>query len=69
MQQPTTTTTALVATIVQGQIVLQVIMEDPIIHDAEHPYCSDSTCPCQIERERQRAALPLNGNRSFSLLR
>ena len=25
---------------------LTVIMEDPIIHDDQHPFCSDSSCPC-----------------------
>ena len=68
-QHPTTTTTALVATVVNAEIVFPVIMEDAIIHDEQHPYCSDSTCPCQEEREAQRARLPLNGNRPFSLLR
>jgi hypothetical protein len=64
-----TTNNALVATVVQGEIVFPVMMEDPIIHDEQHPYCSDSTCPCQQEREVLRARLPLNGNRGFSLLR
>jgi hypothetical protein len=44
MEQPTTT--ALVATAVQGQIVFPVIMEDPIIHTEAHPFCADSSCPC-----------------------
>ena len=23
-----------------------VIMDDPIVHDYEHPFCSDCACPC-----------------------
>ncbi len=69
MQERTTITTALVATVKQGQVVFPVIMLDPIVHTEAHPFCSDSTCPCQEERERERARLPLNGNRGFSLLR
>lgn len=59
----------LVATVLQGVAVFAIPMLDLIIHTEAHPFCSDSTCPCQRERERERAKLPLNGNRSFSLLR
>jgi hypothetical protein len=61
---------AIVATVDElGTVKPIVIMLDQIIHDQDHPFCSDSTCPCQNERERQRTSLPLNGNRPFSLLR
>ena len=23
-----------------------VLMDDPIVHDGEHPFCSDERCPC-----------------------
>jgi hypothetical protein len=70
MERPITTTTpALVATVVQGIVVIPIPMLDELVHTDEHPYCADSTYPCQEERERQRARLPLNGNRPFSFLR
>jgi len=53
----------------QGQVKIATPMLDPIIHTDEHLFCSDSMCPCQDQRERQRNNLPLNGNRGFSLLR
>jgi hypothetical protein len=65
-----TTTVSKIATVDKlGRVKPVVIMLDPIIHDEQHPYCSDSTCPCQEEREARRARLPLNGNRPLSLLR
>ncbi len=26
-------------------------MEDPLIQSAEHPFCSDPTCPCHEDQE------------------
>ena len=67
MTPTTDTTTALVATVVDGEIVFPVIIEDPIIHTPENGYrCDDRSCPCWLE---SREKLPLNGNRGFSLLR
>ncbi len=28
-----------------------VIMEDPIIHDKQHPFCSTVGCPCHRDRQ------------------
>jgi len=30
---------------------ITIICEDPIIHTAEHPFCSDPLCPCHDDRE------------------
>jgi hypothetical protein len=32
-------------------LVHPVIMEDPIVHDASHPFCSDPACPCHRDKE------------------
>jgi hypothetical protein len=62
-----TTTTALIATVVDGEIVFPVIMEDEATHTAENGYrCQDRSCICWRE---SREKLPLNGNHGFSLLR
>ncbi len=26
-------------------------MEDPIVHTQNHPFCSDTTCPCHADPE------------------
>ena len=68
MEQPTTT--ALVATVLQGQIVFQVLMEDASLHTAENGYqCGNRDCPCYQEAQERRERAALNGNRGFSLLR
>lgn len=61
---------ALIAKVIQGEIVFPVIMEDDPIHTETNGYkCTDHTCPCHKEVQERREGLPLNGNRPFSLLR
>lgn len=31
--------------------VLIVWLEDPIIHDEQHPFCSDDSCPCHEDSD------------------
>jgi hypothetical protein len=62
--------TALVAKVVQGEIVFPVIMLDKPLHTEANGYrCTDHTCPCYKGMQERRERLPLNGNRPFSLLR
>ncbi len=35
----------------QEQIPIVIPMEDPIIHTADQPFCSDPTCPCKEDPE------------------
>ncbi len=64
------TTTALVAHVVQGEIVFPVIMEDEPVHTEANGYrCKDHTCPCYVEAAARRERAALNGNKGFSLLR
>ena len=61
---------ALVAQVVQGEIVIPVIMEDELLHTEANGYrCTDHTCPCYKEVQKRLERLPLNGNRPFSILR
>ena len=61
---------ALVAKVVQGEMVFPVIMEDETLHTEANGYqCTDHTCPCYKEAQERREHLPLNGNRPFSLIR
>ncbi len=65
-----TTTTAFVATVLQGQIVLSVIMEDPITHTAENGYqCGRRDCPCYQEAQERRNTARLHSSNGFSLLK
>jgi hypothetical protein len=32
-------------------LALVVLMEDPILHDASHPFCGDPQCPCHRDKE------------------
>jgi hypothetical protein len=32
-----------------GYPILEVIMEDEIVHDDDHPECDDPTCPCHAD--------------------
>lgn len=56
---------AVITTIRNGAVIqtiadlvgpLPVIMLDPPLHTDEHPYCDDSTCPCQDDRREQERA-------------
>lgn len=70
-QYPTLPTdTALVALVLNAEIVFPVLMLDEPLHTATNGYqCKDHTCPCYAEATQRRNTATLNGNRPFSLLR
>ncbi|MFL5624581.1 MAG: hypothetical protein ACJ788_03195 [Ktedonobacteraceae bacterium] len=51
-----------IAAVTGATIVLVVLMEDPIVHDDEHPTCSDRSCPCQADKPVRPAPRRLNSD-------
>jgi hypothetical protein len=51
-----------IATITDGRVVPIVLMEDPIIHDTNHPFCADPECECHEDCElvQHYITLPLD---------
>jgi hypothetical protein len=54
--------------------VLVVLMEDPLIHSAERPFCLDPDCPCKEDHELVQkfimeplAEHRITGNQAMSL--